>query len=250
MKQQLKIWIALLLLLVAVSAPASTIHVRRAHPVAGGGGGTITLVKSAVVHQTNAVTSQALAFPTGGVTAGDLIGAAGVHSRTGVTITCSDTLGNTYAKTPASDNATTTSSPFICYSISTATGANTLTVTFVGDTAATTMGVFEFNASGGWNATPFDADVFTSHTAGTTWTSNALTVAQNSSLLLMVSGNLFSNATYTAGACCTILQQASGSNQSAAIEYLLNTPSGSNVPTLGISASIAGWSLAASFKQQ
>lgn len=165
------------------------------------------------------------------------------------TSTAADTLGTSFS----CGNTTATTVDFgYCYGVTTASGADEITVTTSFNFGAP---VLAFEIAGQIGAIDGSNNPNTGNSsASTSWTLGTVPSTGNTStandIIISCGGNDTSNATYTPGSGYAIPTngQVSGSNQSAFCEYQFVSATGSYTPATTVSTSIAGSSLTIAFK--
>jgi hypothetical protein len=177
-----------------------------------------------------------LTVSCGTTTAGDLlviIGAEYNSSSGAVTVACTDGT-NTYITLHAANAV------FYCYATNIAGGTVTTTVTFTGGTTFCVCLGQEF--SGVKTTSAFDVGAFNNSIAScTACTMPAVTTTAAGDLVLTSGGNGATNNTFTAGTGYAISTngQASGGNQSGAVEYQSVTTATTYTPVLNITTGMA-----------
>jgi hypothetical protein len=177
-----------------------------------------------------------LTVSCGTTTAGDLlviVGAEYNSSSGAVTVACTDGT-NTYTTLHAANAV------FYCYATNIAGGTVTTTVTFTGGTTFCVCMGQEF--SGVATSAAFDVGAFNNSIAScTACTMPAITTTQTGDLVLTSGGNGATNNTFTNGTGYTISTngQASGGNQSGAVEYQTVGAATTYTPVLNITTGMA-----------
>lgn len=223
------------------------------HTSVGGGGapGNNLVFYQACNHGTGSGTSYSLKIDSTGTCSatsnplsGDLVILYFGASSNAGSLSCSDTLGNSWHSSWNSTNQEA-----YCYSVFTTGGLDTISTTSSFNTSAQPLSLEFKNPAG----TPLDGSAqFNSIASGTAWTLPSITTTNANDVVISCGNSHTGSVTWTAGGSFVIPTdgQQAATNNSAFCSYQLVTTATTYNPTATAGSSQSGHGMSIGFKSQ